>query len=125
MSEADSIWPKSIQARLDYGRAGDLVLVNGFTLNVNPERKDPENARRFLRSHDGVEKQLGEWNQGTITCHGKFVSIKVNDTMVVAGREAEFISGRIALQSEAGEVHFRNITMRPLEGKPVDPEKDD
>ncbi len=124
-SEEDLIWPQSIQAHLDYGRAGDLILVKGFALSLKPERKDPQNARYFLRSHDGVEKPAGDWNQGTITCHGKFVSIKVNDTMVMAGREAETGSGRIALQSEAGEIHFRNITMRPLEGKPVDPEKDD
>ena len=124
-SEEDLIWPKSIQAHLNDGRAGDLMLVKGFKLSLKPERKDRQDARHFLRSHDGVEKPPGEWNQGIITCHGKFVSIKVNDTMVMAGREAETGSGRIALQSEAGEIHFRNITMRPLEGKPVDPEKDD
>ena len=123
--DGDLIWPKSIQADLQFERAGNMYLINGFKLIVNPERQDRENSRHFLRSHDGLERQLGEWNQGVITCHGKFVSIKVNDTMVMAGRNAEFSSGRIALQSEAGEVHFRNITLRPLEGKPVDPEKDD
>lgn len=123
-SEGDSIWPKSIQAQLQAGRAGDLFVLTGFKLNVHPERKDPKNAFRALRSHDGVEKPLGEWNEGTITCHGKFVSIAINGTMVMAGRDAEYSRGRIALQSQAGEIHFRNFTMKPLEGKPVDPEKD-
>ncbi len=123
--DGDLIWPKSVEAVLDFNRAGDLFLIRGFKMALKPERIDRSNNRHFLRSHDGVERALGEWNQGTITCHGKFVSIKVNDTMVMAGREAEFSSGRIALLSEAGEIHFRNITMRPLEGKAVDPEKDE
>ncbi|HQR08919.1 MAG TPA: DUF1080 domain-containing protein [Gemmatales bacterium] len=123
--EGDLIWPKSIEAVLDFNRAGDLFLVRGFKMSLKPERIDRSNNRHFLRSHDGIEKALGEWNQGTIICHDKFVSIKVNDAMMMAGRGAEFISGRIALQSEAGEIHFRNITMRPLEGKAVDPEQEE
>ena len=124
ISEGDSIWPKSIKAQLQAGRAGDLFVVSGFKFNVHPERKDPRDPLRALRSHDGVEKPLGEWNQGTITCHGKFVSITINGTQVMAGRDAEYSRGRIALQSQAGEIHFRNITLKQLEGKPVDPEKD-
>jgi hypothetical protein len=123
--DGDLIWPKSVEAVLDFNRAGDLFLIRGFKMTLKPDRIDRENSRHFLRSHDGVERALGEWNQCTITCHDKFVSIKVNDAMVMAGKEAEFSSGRIALQSEAGEIHFRNITMRPLEGKAVDPEKDE
>jgi len=123
--ENDLIWPKSVEAVLDFNRAGDLFLIRGFKMTLKPERIDRSNNRHFLRSHDGVEKPLGEWNQGTVICHDKFVSIKVNDTLVMAGRGSEFSSGRIALQSEAGEIHFRNIMIRQLEGKAVDPEKDD
>lgn len=123
--EGDLIWPKSVEAVLDFNRAGDLFLIRGFKMTLKPERIDRSNNRHFLRSHDGVERAVGEWNQGIITCHDKFVTIKVNDALVMAGRESEFSSGRIALQSEAGEIHFRNITMRPLEGKAVDPEKDE
>lgn len=122
--EGDLIWPKSIQADLRLGRAGDLNLMSGFRLKVNPERKDPKNAQHFLRSHDGVERPVAEWNQCVIICHGKFVSISINGTMVVAGRESEYSKGRIALQSESGEIHFRNLVMKPMTGKPVDPEKD-
>ncbi|MFT3878512.1 MAG: DUF1080 domain-containing protein [Gemmatales bacterium] len=121
----DLVWPKSVEAVLDFNRAGDLFLIRGFKLSVKPDRVDRENARHILRSHDGAERPLGEWNQGVITCHGGFISVKVNDALVITGRNAENTSGRIALQSEAGEIHFRNIMMRPLEGKPVDPEKDE
>lgn len=122
--EGDSTWPKSVQANLNAGRAGDLYVVNGFKLNANPEFVDPKNTSRLLRSQDGVERPLGEWNSGVITCHGKFVSISINGTRVTAGRDSEFSKGRIALQSDAGEIHFRNLTIKQLEGKPVDPEKD-
>lgn len=122
--EGDLIWPKSIQIQLQAERAGDLYVLNGFKLNANPERIDPKNKSRLFRLHDGIERPLGEWNSGVLTCHGKFVSMSINGTMVVAGRDPEYTKGRIALQSEAGEIHFRNINMKKLEGKPVDPEKD-
>lgn len=123
-SEGDAIWHKSIKAQLRPGRAGDLQLLSGFTLNVNPERADTKSKTNFLRSHDGAEKPVSEWNQCTITCHGKFVSISLNGTKVMTARDAEFSRGRIALQSEKGEIHFRNIRLKQLEGKPVDPDKD-
>ncbi|MFO0813406.1 MAG: DUF1080 domain-containing protein [Gemmatales bacterium] len=123
-SEGDSIWPKCIKAQLAFGRAGDLQLLSGYKLTVNEERADPKDKTNFLRSHDGAEKPAGEWNTCTITCHGKFVSIKINDTQVMTARDSQYSRGRIALQSEAGEIHFRNITLKKLEGKPVDPEKD-
>lgn len=123
--EADLIWPKSIKAQLKLGRAGDLQLMKDFKLSVNPERKDPTNPNNFLRGHDGVERPLGEWNTCVITCHGKFVSVSINDVKVITARDSEFTKGRIALQSETGEIHFRNITMKKLEGKPVDPDKED
>jgi Domain of Unknown Function (DUF1080) len=123
-SEGDAIWHKSIKAQLRPERAGDLQVLSGFELNVNSERADPASKSNFLRSHDGVEKPIGEWNQVTITCHGKFVSISINGTKVMTARDAEFSRGRIALQSEKGEIHFRNIRIKQLEGKPVDPDKE-
>lgn len=123
--EADVIWPKSIKAQLAFDRAGDLQLLKDFKLTLSPERLDPKNANTYLRSHDSVEKPLGEWNQCVITCHGPFVSVSINSTLVMTARGAGVTKGRIALQSEAGEIHFRDITMKKLEGKPVDPEKDD
>lgn len=122
--EADAIWPKSIQMRLNDGRAGDVALLNGFKMSIQSEFQDSVNKNVFLRRVDGVDQPLGEWNTTVITCHGKFVSAKINDALVLVGRESEFTRGRIALQSEEGEIHFRNIKVRQLEGKPVDPEKD-
>lgn len=123
-SEADSIWPKSIQLRLNDGRAGDVALLNGFKLSIQSEFQDPMHKEVYFRRMDGVDQPLGDWNTTVITCHGKFVSARINDALVVVGRESEFSRGRIALQSEAGEIHFRNIKVRQLEGRPVDPEKD-
>lgn len=123
-TEADSIWPKSIQLRLNEGRAGDVALLNGFKLSIHPDYKDDKQKDVFLRRMDGVDQPMGDWNTTTITCHGKFVSVKMNNELVMVGRDSEFTRGRIALQSEAGEIHFRNIKVRQLEGRPVDPEKD-
>jgi hypothetical protein len=124
VGEGDSIWPKSLKVDLSSGRAGDLHLLTGFKLNVNEERVHPKEKNIFLRTHDGIEQPPGEWNKCTIICHGKFVSVIINESKVLTGRESQVSRGRIALQSEAGEIHFRNITLKKLEGKPVDPDID-
>ena len=121
-SEGDAIWHKCIKAQLRPERGGDLQLLNGFKLDVHPDRHDPNSKTNFLRSHDGCERPMGEWNHLMITCHGKFVTLTMNDTKVMTARNAEVSKGRIALQSEYGEIHFRNIRLKPLEGRPIDPD---
>jgi hypothetical protein len=123
-SEGDEIWHKSIKVELRPGRAGDLQLLTGFKMTVNPERKDPKSKTNFLRAHDGAESPPGEWNRVVINCHGKFVSVKFNDVVVMTARDAEVSKGRIAFQSEKGEIHFRNVRLKQLEGKPIDPDLD-
>lgn len=125
VGEGDSLWPKCVKLDLSHGRAGDLHLLTGFKLNVNEERAHPKEKNVFLRTHDGIEQPPGEWNKCSIICHGKFVSVIINEAKVLTGRESQVSRGRIALQSEAGEIHFRNITLKKLEGRPKDPDIDD
>jgi hypothetical protein len=110
----DKIWPKSIEAQLMSEHAGDFWLVDNFQLKVDPARRDPKVARHYFRLKDGVEKPVGEWNQYEITCQGNTIKLVINGQLVNEGTDAELSRGKILLQSEGAEIHFRNIELKPL-----------
>ena len=110
----NKIWPKGIEAQLMADHAGDFWLVDGAKLAIDPARQDKKTPRHYLRIKDGVEKPLGEWNQYEITCRGDSVKLVVNGRLVNEGTGSEPARGRILLQSEGAEIHFRNIELKPL-----------
>lgn len=107
------LWPRSIEAQLQSGSAGDFWLVEGARLDTPQERIDKGTSRHRLRSATN-EKPVGEWNEYEIICDGPHVTLKVNGKVVNEGSNAEVIAGKIALQSEGAEIHFRNIRLTPL-----------
>jgi hypothetical protein len=110
----DKIWPKAIEAQLMADHAGDFWLVDNFKLDVDPKRQDPKVNRHYFRMKDGVEKKLGEWNQYEITCKGDTIKLVINGHLVNEGKNAELSRGKILLQSEGAEIHFRNVELKPL-----------
>src|SRR5262249_44382181 len=114
VSGEDKIWPKGVEAQLQNGRAGDFWLVGEFKLKVDEKRQDPKVARHFLRLKDNVEKPAGEWNKYEITCKGDTIKLVVNGETVNEGTNAEATKGKILLQSEGAEIHFRNIELKPI-----------
>ena len=118
VSGKDKIWPKGVEAQLYRDHAGDFWLVDGFKLSVDKGRQDPWNAGHFLRiKKSGVEKPIGEWNQYEITCKGNTIKLVVNDVFQNEGAHAESDKGKILLQSEGAEIHFRNIELTPIKGE--------
>src|SRR5262245_16395367 len=118
----DKIWPKAVEAQLMDGHAGDFWLVDGFKLDVDPKRQDPKQARHYFRMIDDVEKPIGEWNQYEITCKGDTIKLVINGKLVNEGKNAELTKGKILLQSEGAEIHFRNVELKPL-AKAIDTKK--
>ncbi|MCI0461469.1 MAG: DUF1080 domain-containing protein [Gemmataceae bacterium] len=110
----DKIWPKAIEAQLMADHAGDFWLVDNFKLKVDPQRQDKKIPRHYFRMKDGVEKKVGEWNQYEITCKGDTIRLVINGQLVNEGTQAEITRGRILLQSEGAEIHFRNIELKHL-----------
>jgi hypothetical protein len=111
----DKIWPKAVEAQLMADHAGDFWLVDNFQLKIDSARQDPKTPRHYLRMKDNVEKPVGEWNEYTIHCtkDGK-VTLWVNGQLVNEGANAELTKGKILLQSEGAEIHFRNVELSPL-----------
>ncbi len=105
-------WPKSIEAQLYTGNAGDFWAI-GTTLTI-PDMEKRKKGRRHVNLTDDSEKPIGQWNKMEITCRGKEILVHVNGDLVNHATESSDTKGRIALQSEGRPIHFRNITLTPL-----------
>ncbi len=110
----DRIWPKAVEAQLMADHAGDFWLVDNFKLKVDPKRQDPKIARHYYRMRDHVEKPIGAWNQYEITCRGGTVRLVINGQLVNEGTDAEATRGKILLQSEGAEIHFKDVVLKHL-----------
>jgi len=110
----DKIWPKAVEAQLMSGHAGDFWLVDGFKLTVDPKRQDPKVARHFNRMETtkAVENPIGEWNTYLITCKGDNIRLEINGQLVNEGTMAELTRGKILLQSEGAEIHFKDVMLK-------------
>jgi hypothetical protein len=121
---ADKVWPNSVEAQLAAGQAGDFWLIADDKnqlpkLEIDEARKDPKNkeGRHYFRldKDSPVEKPFGEWNEYEITCLDGDITLVVNGKKVNAGKNGQLKKGRIALQSEGAEVHFKDIVIKSLE----------
>jgi hypothetical protein len=109
----DKVWPRSVEAQLQSGAAGDFWLIEGAPLATPEERRDPNVPRHRLRTKTN-EKPVGEWNEYEIVCNGDKMTLKVNGEVLNEGTGAEVLEGTIGLQSEGSEMHFRNIRLYPI-----------
>lgn len=109
----DKIWPKSIEAQLMSGSAGDFWLIDGVKLDTEPARFNPNAPTNRIKAKM-VEKPIGEWNEYEIIVDGDHVVLKINGQVVNEGTGAEVVPGKICLQSEGAEIHFRNIRLTPI-----------
>lgn len=109
----DKVWPRSIEAQLQSGAAGDFWLIDGAKLDTPEERVNKDAPGHRLRSGTN-EKPIGEWNAYEIVCEDGKITLNVNGQILNEGENADPIPGKIALQSEGAEIHFRNIRIIPL-----------
>lgn len=112
--------PRAYEAQLQAGSAGDVYGFWGMPLDGDAARK------REARGHDllgdmvgfskteGAEKPEGEWNVYEIVLDGPSLVVSVNGRKVNEAKGAAVLPGRIALQSEGGEVHFRRVELTPI-----------
>ncbi len=106
----DKVWPRSIEAQLMSENAGDFWNIDEFPMKVDQRRTSGRNTRKLKMA----EKPIGEWNEYEIRVCGGDVDLKVNGVLLNQARDALEIPGRICLQSEGAEIHFRNVRLTPL-----------
>jgi hypothetical protein len=113
--------PRCIECQLKSGNAGDLYGFHGMKIAGDPARLRTEKDNAVVGDLIGVskmearEKPAGEWNLIEISVEGPRVTVSVNGAKVNEATDCDVLAGPIALQSEGGEIHFRKVTLTPLE----------
>lgn len=111
----DKIWPKSVEAQLHSGNAGDIWNIDGCKIKTDPTRTEGRRTVKISGKEKNNEKPLGEWNTYEIIVNKGQLALKVNGELQNEATDFEEVAGTIGLQSEGAEIHFRNITLRVLE----------
>ncbi|MCG3132057.1 MAG: hypothetical protein FLDDKLPJ_02867 [Phycisphaerae bacterium] len=111
MQAPDKVWPKSVEAQLQSGNAGDFWNIDEFPMTTVAERL---NGRNTKKTHF-AEKPIGEWNEYEIIVDRGRVTLNVNGETLNEAWDVQEIPGKIGLQSEGAEIHFRNIRLAPID----------
>jgi hypothetical protein len=112
----DEVWPVSVEAQMRAGLAGDMWLNTppATTITVKDSQRDPKAVRLVHRLVAAEEKTFGEWNHYEITCRGGDITLVVNGKTVNEGKDCNLTRGRIALQAEGTEIHFKDVEIKSL-----------
>jgi hypothetical protein len=116
MTGEHRIWPKSLEAQLNTGNAGDFWGLAGYRLSGPSERLRTIDHKEFgklinLKKTRILEKPPGEWNTYEIVAKGSTVTLIINNEEVNRATECDLNPGKICLTSEGNEIHFRNIVL--------------
>jgi hypothetical protein len=120
LSGPDKIWPRSLEAQLNTGEAGDFWGLDGFTLDGPAERKKMLDHAQFgklthLKRVADLEKPAGQWNQYAILAVGPVVTLRINGKEANRATGCDVRAGKICLTAEGDEIEFRNIVLQPLD----------
>jgi putative membrane-bound dehydrogenase-like protein len=114
VQEPHKVWPRSIEAQLQSGSAGDIWNIDAFPLLVDASRTSGRHTKKLLPSN---ERPLGEWNHYRIRVHGAEVTLEVNGEIQNTASWAAHMPGVIALQSEGAVIEFRNVVVREIDAR--------
>jgi hypothetical protein len=112
-----SFLPKCVEAQLQSGSAGDLWAFYGAKIEGDKSRMRVIKDHKPLGDFAGVgkikanEKPPGKWNKYEITLSDGDITLLVNGEKVNEATGLDVVPGRIGLQSEGGQIHFRNVRM--------------
>lgn len=137
-------WMRSFEFQIQEGDVGDFYSLAGVLVDVHGRAVDdaqPKSdivyapdaplitgTRHRVIKAASAERPRGEWNTLDLYCLGQRSVHVVNGHTqlalsglrhVVDGRELPLTRGRIQLQSEAAEVFFRNVAIRPITDLPT------
>ena len=110
MTGPDKIWPRSLEAQLMSKTAGDFYRIGGFSIETDADRTKGVRVR-----HLGfAENAVGDWNHYEIEVDGGNVELRINGKVVNRGSKADLGAGKICLQSEGVEIHFKDVEIVPI-----------
>jgi len=115
----DKIWPKSLEAQINAGDAGDFWGLDGYALDGRADRKTSLEHPQFgkltnVKKSAAVEKPAGQWNHYKIVADGPVVTLEINGQVVNRATGCEAAPGKIVLTSEGSPIEFRHVQLRRL-----------
>ncbi len=113
----DKIWPKSLEAQINAGDAGDFWGLDGYPLNGPADRKTNLEHPQFgkltnVKKSAAVEKPAGQWNHYRIVADGPVVTLEINGQTVNRATACGTAPGKIVLTAEGSPIEFRNVVLR-------------
>ncbi|MHC4694611.1 MAG: 3-keto-disaccharide hydrolase [Planctomycetota bacterium] len=122
MTGEHKIWPKSLEAQLNAGDAGDFWGLDGYELSGPAERTSSMDHEKFgrltnVKKARALEKSAGQWNTYEIIAYGDMVTLIINGIEANKATGCAANRGNICLTSEGSEIHFRNVELRPLKNR--------
>lgn len=112
--------PRCAEVQLQHGNAGDVLGLHGLTVAAGQPRFFEVKAHPVAGDIAGVkkvadaEKPAGEWNRVELLAQGGRYTVWMNGQQINEASGVEILAGPIGLQSEGGEIHFRRVTLTPL-----------
>lgn len=110
----DKVWPKSVEAQLQSGSAGDFWNIDNFTMTADPARTRGRNTKHTHAAERPIGPD-GGWNEYEIIVNRGDVILNVNGEELNRATGVEEVPGYICLQSEGTEIHFRSVRLIPLD----------
>ncbi|MGC6455261.1 MAG: family 16 glycoside hydrolase [Coraliomargaritaceae bacterium] len=128
-----NVWKSCLELQIQEGDMGDLFQLAGprssFTADSDnvwdPSAKLIGHGGRVIRSADN-ESPYGEWTRIDLFVLADRAVHVVNGDVVLVLQDAKddlgnpLIEGQLQLQSEAAEVYYRDIRIRPIRSFPED-----
>jgi hypothetical protein len=102
------IWPTSMQVQLHQPKAGSVIPSGDARSDGTTDKTD-------------LARPINCWNECRIISRGGKLTVEINGTSAGETTGITPSSGRIALQSEGSEVHFRRIRIRTVAPTVADP----
>jgi hypothetical protein len=99
-----------------YHPDGKLETINGGRINWYARDPEWEDVVDFYGDRD-VEHPVGEWNTLECIAVGQTISVILNGVLVNQAVDVMPREGRIQVQAEGAEVHFRKLALTPLAPK--------
>ncbi len=114
------IWPKSLEAQINTGGAGDFWGLDGYRLEGPAERTKTLEHPQFgklinVAKLADVERPAGQWNRYEIRAEGGTVELTINGRKVNRATGCDVVAGKIALTAEGDPIEFRNVQLQPLD----------
>ncbi|HET6883411.1 MAG TPA: PVC-type heme-binding CxxCH protein [Pirellulales bacterium] len=108
-------YPRAIEVQIHDGDHGSIFGIRGASIEpiTGAGRKG---ATPLAAPLEPRCRPSPEWNYYVLTSRDGTLMLEVNGAVVTQAKNCSQQKGYIALQSEEGEVHFRNLRIRELAG---------